>query len=91
MNCILKEIVGLDPSGICPFAGKKCDGEMNINWSRSFAIIPENKVCISQTKDSTMIQVRAADLDRIKNGQGVLLINTGRGGNVYVKIEEERC
>lgn len=87
MNCILKEIVNLGKDGICPYSGRKCDGEMNLTWQREYATIPENKVCISSWKEPTLIEVRAADLERIRNGEGVLLINTGKNGLVFVKAE----
>lgn len=89
MNCILKEIVALEKGGICPYAGRKCDGEMSLNWGREYATIPENKVCISQTKNPILIQVRPADLEKIKEGGSVLLINSGKTGLVFVKAEVE--
>lgn len=87
MNCILKEIVNLGRDGICPYSGRKCDGEMNLTWQREYATIPEEKVCISATKEPVLVQVRAADLDKIRNGAGVLLINTEKNGLVFVKAE----
>lgn len=88
MNCILKEVVNLSKDGLCPYSGRKCDGEMNLTWQREYATIPENKVCISATKEPVLVQVRTADLERIRSGEGVLLINTGKAGLVFIKAEE---
>ena len=65
MDCIMKDVVALDRSGLCPFNGQKCDGTMSITWGTDYVVIPESKVCISQLHidgQPALVEVTAADL-----------------------------
>ena len=90
MDCIMKDIVGLDKSGICPFSGQKCDGTMNINWATEYVLIPGEKVCISQLHidgQPALVEVSKADIENVKNG-AVLMFKTPKGTPCFVKVSE---
>lgn len=88
MECIIKEVVQLDRSGICPFAGAKCDGTMKINWQRQFALLPESKVCLSQGQHPTFIEVPKEELALVQEGAAVLMVRTPAGGTCFIKAQE---
>lgn len=90
MDCIMKDVVALDRSGLCPFNGQKCDGTMSITWGTDYVVIPESKVCISQLHidgQPALVEVTAADLDRLKSGE-VLMFRNGRGDASFVRMAE---
>ena len=88
MDCVIREVVALDRSGICPFAGAKCDGTMKINWGAEYALLPENKVCLSQGQRPVFIEIQAGDLEKVRTGS-VLMIRTAGGGTCFVKEAED--
>lgn len=88
MDCILKEVVQLDRSGICPFAGAKCDGTMKTCWGREYALLPESKVCLTQGKHPVYVEITGADLEQVGSGKAVLMIRTSGGGTCFVKVRE---
>lgn len=89
MDCIIKEVIALDKSGICPYAGQKCDGIQKMNWSESYTLIPETKVCLAQgAKGSCFVEISGADMEQIGTGQAVLMIRAAGGSTVFVKAKE---
>lgn len=86
MDCIVKEIVTLDKSGICPFSGQKCDGTMKVNWTKDYVLLPEAKVCISRGQKGVFIEVTPADMEKVKAGEVLML--QANGANVFVKVNE---
>jgi len=90
MDCVMKDVVGLDKSGICPFSGQKCDGTMSISWGTDKVLIPGEKVCLSQLHvdgQPALVEITTSDLDRIRNGE-VLMFKTPKGCPCFVKVSE---
>lgn len=87
MDCVIREVVRLDKSGVCPFAGQKCDGSLNISWAKDYVLIPENKVCISRGQKGIFIEVTPQDLERVRDGEVLML--KASGANVFVKANDE--
>lgn len=88
MDCVIKEVVKLDKSGVCPFSGQKCDGSLNINWVKDYVLIPECKTCISRGQKGVFVEVSPQDLERVKGGDVLML--KASGANVFVKVNDER-
>lgn len=87
MDCIVKELVQLDKSGVCPFSGQKCDGTLKVNWSHDYTLLPESKTCISRGQKGVFVEISGADVERIGTGQSVLMLNAG-DHKVFVKVAE---
>ena len=90
MDCVLKEIVGLNRSGLCPFSGQKCDGTISLNWATDHVLIPEEKVCVSQMHidgQPALVELNAAAVERLKGGE-VLMFLSGKGEPCLVKVAE---
>ncbi len=88
MDCVMRELVQLDKSGVCPYAGAKCDGTLKLNWKKEYALIPESKVCLSQAKSSAFIEVEPSDIDKVSIGDAVLMIRTDANHAIFVRCKE---
>ena len=89
MDCIIAESIRLGGQGYCPYAATRCDGKLHLEWLREYALIPEEKTCISRGKENRFIEVSKADLEAVASGSGVLMIRTQTGGVCFVKVQEE--
>ena len=87
MDCVIREVVQLDKSGVCPFSGQKCDGTLSLSWSGDYVLIPEEKACISRGQKSVFVEMAAEDLKKMTGGAVLLL--RANGANVFVRVRHE--
>ena len=86
MDCVIKEIVNLNKCAVSPFSGQKCDGTLKVNWDNHYALIPEEKTCISRGQKGVFIAVRPDDMEKLGSGKAVLMLQTS-GINIFVKVD----
>lgn len=86
MECILAEGIKLGKSKFCPFKQVPCEGIMNVEWEKDYAMIPECKVCINQSNKSSCVEVTKDDLSKLIVGEGVLMARTEGGGVCFIKV-----
>ena len=84
MDCIMKDVVSLEKSGVCPFSGQKCDGTLSLNWSQEYVLTHESKVCLSRGQKAVFVEVCAEDLAEVGAGDTVLMIQAN-GTKVFVR------
>ena len=87
MDCIIKEVVTLEKSGVCPFSGQKCDGTLSLNWSKDYVLIPESKACLSRGQKAVFIEASRADLEAVGKDSAVLMLQAN-GTKVFLKVSE---
>ena len=84
MDCVIKEVVQLEKSGVCPFSGAKCDGTLNLSWGKDYVLIPESKACLSRGQKAVFVEVSAEDLTKVAN-EGAVLMLQANGTKVFVR------